>query len=157
MFKRNITYENFNGDTVTGIYYFNVSQVELLEYEVSFTGGMQGTLQRIIDTQDHKTLVEEFKKIILMSYGVKSDDGESFVKSDELRDKFMQTAAFNALFMELATQDGKAAEFINAVMPKEMPAQSPKNVLNVPIPYNPDIGGPIPVPQPPFPKPIIDI
>ena len=49
---------------------------------------------------------------------MKSADGEYFEKSEEISRKFACTQFYNLLFMELATDDGKAAEFVNHVIPK---------------------------------------
>lgn len=145
MLKRPIKYTNFNDEEVTGVFYFNLSKSELIELEMSYSGaGLQATMQRIIDTRDSEELIKEFQKIILMAYGVKSDDGESFQKSDEIREKFKQTAAYQALFMELATDENAASTFIIGIMPKDMRGEASK--LAAPLTYNPDIGGPIPTP-----------
>ena len=53
------------------------------------------------------------------SYGVKSPDGRSFIKSKEVLDNFKYTPAYEKLFMSLATDDKAAAEFVNGVFPKE--------------------------------------
>lgn len=120
MLKKNVTYEDFNGDSVTETFYFNLSKAELLELEVGFQGGLAETIQKIVKTNDNKTLFDIFKKIVLMSYGVKSDDGRRFIKNDTLREEFMQTAAFDTIFMELATNDKAAADFINGIVPKDL-------------------------------------
>jgi len=120
MLKRPITYEDYNGETVTETFYFNLSKPELVELEVEVDGGFGKSLQSIIEAQNFKALIAEFKKIILMSYGVKSDDGKRFIKSDKLREEFTQTNAYNELFMELAQDDKKAAVFLTAVLPADM-------------------------------------
>lgn len=134
MLKRTITYENFNGETVTNTFYFNLTKAELIELNVSYEGGFEKFLETIIAAQDQKTLIEEFKKIILISFGEKSPDGERFIKSDELREKFTQTAAYSALFMELATDANAASVFINSVIPKDMQAQVSKQAAVLPPP-----------------------
>lgn len=58
------------------------------------------------------------------SYGEKSPDGKRFVKSEELSTAFSQTEAYSQLYMELATDADKAAEFINGVIPNKKPAAS---------------------------------
>lgn len=120
MLKREIVYEDFNGNTVSESFYFNLSKSELVELEVSEKMGFEQYIQRIIEAKDHKTLIAEFKKIILLTYGVKSEDGKRFIKSDELRQEFSQTAAYDALFMELSTHDGAAATFIKGIVPKDL-------------------------------------
>jgi hypothetical protein len=121
MLKREITYEDFNGDTVTDTFYFNLSKAELIEMEVEYEhGGFAKFLQRIIDTKDNKELVKQFKEIILMSYGQKSDDGKRFIKSDVMRDEFVQSAAYTELFMELSSDDQAAVIFLSGILPKDM-------------------------------------
>ena len=120
MLKRDITYEDFDGEKVTETFYFNLSKHELIELEVYKNEGMDAYIRRIIKTNDRKTLIEEFKKIILLAYGIRSEDGKRFIKNDEVREAFSQTAAFDELFMELATSDGAAAEFIKGVLPASL-------------------------------------
>lgn len=120
MLKRDITYEDYNGDTVTDTHYFNLTQTEILELEVSKDGGLDAFIKRVIETKQVAKLMEEFKKIVLASYGVRSEDGKRFIKSDELRLEFSQTAAYDALFMELATDANSAAEFIKGVIPTKL-------------------------------------
>ncbi len=118
MLKRDITYEDLDGETITETFYFNLNKVELVELEVEHRDGLREAMMRIIKSNDRKEIVAEFQKIILMSYGVRADDGKAFLKSDELRKKFSQSLAYPELFMELATNEESAATFINGIMPK---------------------------------------
>lgn len=120
MIKRTVQYEDYNGNMVSDDFYFNLTKAELLELELSYDSGFGETIQKIIDAKDNRTLVKEFKKIVLMAYGVKSEDGKRFIKSDKLREEFEQTAAYSALFMELATDDTAASIFINGITPKDL-------------------------------------
>jgi len=120
MLKKSITFENLNGEEITEDFYFNVSKVEAVEMEIGEKEGLSDMLKRIVETGDRHGLVQEFKKVILMSYGVRSDDGKRFIKSDELRDAFQQTEAFSNVFFELATNDEAASEFINGIFPKDL-------------------------------------
>lgn len=49
-------------------------------------------------------------------YGVKSEDGRRFMKSEEISRSFMESPAYEILFEELVTNDKAAADFVNAVM-----------------------------------------
>lgn len=120
MLKRDITYEDFNGDTITESFYFNLTRTEVIELEVGYEGGLEAALKRIVAAENREQLVKEFKKIVLLSYGVKSEDGKRFIKSDELRAEFSQTAAFDVLFMDLATNDDSASTFVKGILPKDM-------------------------------------
>jgi hypothetical protein len=118
MLKKSITFETFDDETVTEDHYFHLSKADLVELEVSHQGGLQAWITRIVESQDGKALIEEFKKLILWSYGKKSDDGRRFIKNEELRDEFVSSPAYEALFMELVTNADAAAEFVNGIVPK---------------------------------------
>lgn len=128
MLKREISYEDFNGDQTTDVYYFHISKPELIEMEVEHEGGFSSMIKKIIESKDHKTLIKTFKEIVLLAYGVKSDDGKRFIKSDQLRQEFAQTAAYSVLFMELATNDGAAATFLKGTLPKDMAGEIEKAI-----------------------------
>ncbi|TXH16198.1 MAG: hypothetical protein E6R03_05960 [Hyphomicrobiaceae bacterium] len=135
MLKRSVTYTDFNGDEVTEVLYFHLTKPELIEMEVESSGGLSTMLQRISENGDRKAIVAEFKKIVLTAYGEKSDDGKIFRKSDTIRENFASSAAYSQLFMELATDETSAAEFINGVMPKDLfvpdkPAEPPVKVVS---------------------------
>lgn len=123
MLKRTITYTDFDDNVVSEVHYFNISNSELIELNVQYEGGAQAFFQRIVEAQDGKAIIEQFKKLILFTYGQKSEDGKRFVKSDALREEFSQTSAFDALFMDLATNTESAAQFVNGVIPKDLAAK----------------------------------
>lgn len=120
MLKRNVTYEDFNGNTVTDTFYFNLSKAELVELEYNYKDGFGTMIENIIKAEDNKSLINIFKDLILKAYGQKSEDGKRFIKNDELREEFSQTAAYSELFMELAVDDKAANEFISGIIPKDM-------------------------------------
>lgn len=127
MIKKSITYENpFNGEEVTEEHYFHISKADLVEMEMEEHGstyekdgqtltGMQAKLQRIVDSEDGKAIMAEFKDIIRRAYGKK--DGDRFIKTREIQDDFLSTEAFSQLLFELCTQTEAAAEFVNGVVP----------------------------------------
>ena len=61
---------------------------------------------------------------ILLAYGEKSGDGESFLKEDEdgrkLCNRFKQTAAYEALWNELAEDANAAIDFFIGVVPAKI-------------------------------------
>lgn len=117
MYKKTITYTDYNGNKRTEDFWFNFNKAEIAEMELSTSGGMGEMLQRIIQTKDQPALIKIFKDFVLKAYGEKSPDGKQFVKSDELRTAFSQTEAYSELFMELATDDKAAADFFNGILP----------------------------------------
>lgn len=127
MLKKSITYVDYNGEERTEDFFFNLNKKELLEMQMGQEGGLYDYLNKIVQTQDTPQLIEIFKKIILMAYGEKSDDGKRFMKSEEIRNNFECTEAFSELFMELATDSDAAADFVNGLLPNDYKAD-PKEV-----------------------------
>lgn len=118
MLKKTITYEDFNGETVTEDFYFNLTQAEVVELNFSVDGGLESYIKGITNTRDYKELISLFKEVIKLSYGVKSPDGKRFIKNDQITADFLATEAYSNLFMELATDAEAGAAFINGIAPK---------------------------------------
>lgn len=117
MLKKTITYTDYNGVERTEDNYFNLTKAEIMEMEMSTTGGLTEMIQRIVAAKDAPAIIKVFKDLILKAYGVKSPDGKRFIKSKEISDAFSQTEAYSQLFMELATDADAAAEFVNGIVP----------------------------------------
>lgn len=128
MLKKTINYVDYNGTKRTEDFYFNLTKAEISEMELEIPGGMSEMLKRITAAQDTPTLVKIFKDLILRSYGVKSDDGRRFIKSQQLKEEFSQTEAYSELFMELATNADAASAFINGIIPADIAKESKKQI-----------------------------
>lgn len=118
MLKKTITYTDYNGNERTETFYFNLTQAEVVEMEMSTNGGMAEMVQRVVDAKDMPSLIKIFKDLVLKAYGEKSLDGKRFVKSEEISTAFSQTEAYSQIFMELATDDKAAADFVNGIIPR---------------------------------------
>lgn len=118
MIKWPITYTDYNGETHTEDFYFNLNKAEVMEMNLNANGAYSEYLQRIVDQRDGAKLAEVYRDLILNSYGEKSPDGRRFVKSKALAESFSQTEAYAELYMQLATEEGAAIKFIEGVLPK---------------------------------------
>ena len=116
MFKKVIKYEDFNGQKREETFYFNLSKAELMEMELSTQAGVEEMIKMLIATKDNAKIVQIFKDLILKSYGIKSEDGTRFIKSQELRDSFEQSNAYSELFMEILANTDAQVAFINGVI-----------------------------------------
>ncbi|MBO7451145.1 MAG: hypothetical protein J6U54_12350 [Clostridiales bacterium] len=117
MYKITKKYEDFNGVEKEEDFYFNLTKADVLKMELSEDGGMDKRLERLIKTKDMKEAIKVFEGLLLMAYGEKTDDGR-FIKNDEIRARFTQSAAYSEIFTELAMDPDKAQEFVNGVVPK---------------------------------------
>lgn len=123
MITKTITYNDYNGNERTEDFLFNLTTAELMEMEMSVDGGLAEKINKITKTQKGHEIIKIFKDLINRSYGEKSDDGRRFIKTNDagvpLYIAFSQTEAYSKLFMELATNAEKAAEFVNGIIPTD--------------------------------------
>lgn len=127
MLKKTITYVDYNSEERKEDFYFNLSKAEIMEMELSTTGGLAEMIQRIVAAKDAPAIIKIFKDLVLKAYGEKSPDGKRFMKVDDngkpLYIAFSQTEAYSQLFMELATDADAAAAFVNGIIPADMAKQ----------------------------------
>lgn len=119
MYRKTITYTDYNGEERTEDFYFNLTKAEVTEMELSTEGGLGATIERVTKAKDVPSIIAIFKNLILKAYGQKSPDGKRFIKSAAMSEEFTQTEAYSTLFMELATNSGAAADFVNGIMPAD--------------------------------------
>ena len=126
MLKLTETYKDYNGVERTEDFYFNLTKAEIMEMEMTTTGGLAEMIQRIVDAKDAPAIIKIFKELILKAYGEKSADGKRFVKSEELSNAFAQTEAYSNIFMRLATDSDAAAAFVNGIIPSDIDVSGAK-------------------------------
>ena len=119
MFEKEIKFKDFFGNERTEKRYFNLSEAEVIDAQFDTKDDFALLVQGIANTKDRESLGKLFKEIILRSYGEPSQDGIYFNKSQEIRDRFENSALYNALYTELLFDADKASEFINKVIPVE--------------------------------------
>lgn len=119
MYTELVEYTDFNGEKQKERFYFNITKSELQKQNMHKKGGLLNYLTRIIATRDQEEIATYFEEIINMSYGVKSDDGKRFIKTKELTDAFMSSAAYDEIFFKLTTNEEYASKFINGIMPDD--------------------------------------
>lgn len=125
MHKEVIIYNDLNGVQRTEDFYFDLSKPEIVKMQASTKGGYDVQLRSIAASLDGAKIMDFFENFISKSYGVKSEDGRRFMKSDEISRSFMETPAYEVLFEKLVMDDKYAADFVNAVMRSKGNAAAP--------------------------------
>ena len=118
MVKETIKYVDYNGNEREDTFCFHLNKPELIELEVSEAGGLEETIRRLTIEQNGKKIVDIFKEVLFKAYGEITADGR-FTKSYELSKAFSETAAYEKLYMKLASDADAAAEFFNGVIPHD--------------------------------------
>lgn len=115
MIKKTITYTDYDGNSRTEDFYFNLNKAEVIEKEFSIGGGLSKSLEKMSQTQDTTKVVPMLKDIILSSVGEKSGDGKQFIKNADIARRFEQSEAYSTLIVELLTNAEEAAKFISGI------------------------------------------
>ena len=107
MLKKTITYIDFDGNKRTEDLYFNMTRSELIEFSFGLPDLKENVSDKITKQEAEelgKKMVEKMggegmykfvKDLIFKSFGVKSEDGRRFIKSEQLSTEFTQTMAYD--------------------------------------------------------------
>lgn len=142
MYKRELTYKDYDDHAITKTLLFNLDEVELAELnfdietlakdnnilldpnEVETNGVVPAYLEYVRITNDKGRAFGLIKEIINRSYGVKSPDGQLFVKDRNALDSFRYSAAYPKLFMALLNDHNEMTAFMNGIIPQDLRAKA---------------------------------
>ena len=125
MIKKTITYVDYDGETRTEAFYFNLNKVELAKMQLGSDGGYSEFLKRITAAKDTSAMLNVITDLVEQSYGEKELDGKRFRKSKDLTEAFTQSPAYEVLFMELVQNTNAMVEFVKGILPADMAADTP--------------------------------
>lgn len=120
MYKTTVEYEDFNGEKKKRTLYFNLSQSELTELKYESNGALENKIVEIVATKNRSEMMLLFTKLLKMAYGEKSEDGEYFIKNEEVYNRFKFSNAYDAFLEKLVESDSELENFIKYVMPKKL-------------------------------------
>jgi hypothetical protein len=126
--KHTITYTDFNDVVRTEDFHFHLSVPDIVEMNVSHKEGLEEALKAIMEAEDGQAIMDQFKKIIGMTIGIKSADGRTHIKNDKIREEFFGSPAYDVLFKQLVLDADFAAKFVQAVVPPEVREEAAKAV-----------------------------
>ena len=105
MCKEKLTFKNFNDEEVTVTLRFNLSEIELMDLVKDDPTFSQAYFNSLIENSDAYEMFRFVRKILALSYGELSNDGNTFMKSPEIMDKFLHSASYDALISKIADSE----------------------------------------------------
>ena len=130
MLKQEITYDDYDGNSVTETYHFHASQEDLMSteglYELlmawieKFPEDSDATELSVPDIRNMLTII---KLLIRVSYGVRNSSND-FDQSDEIFAAFKRSAGYDAFIMRLFENPEEAVAFMNGILPKAVMEQA---------------------------------
>lgn len=130
MVKETVTYKDFDGNERTESLYFNLTVAEWLKLDASYSskGGIRQYIKTAADKQDTESILNLFEKLLLTSYGVRTDDMR-FIKRKDLSEEFGYSEAYSSLLMRFLTNTDEGTKFFERLLPKE--SDLPKQPVHV--------------------------
>lgn len=139
MIKRTINYIDFDGNQRTEDAYFNMTRSELIAFSFDMPDAITDAAKnadnvdleeagvKLVEKMGTSGIFNFVKDLVFKAYGKKSPDGRRFIKSNEMSTEFTQTLAYDEFLIDLFSDDKKAAEFINGIIPADMAKQISTN------------------------------
>lgn len=147
MYKKTVTYTDFDGNERIEDLHFNLTKTELIDFALSLPDNVSNSIPENTENMDEnkavtkvmsaftsKSIFKFLQDLVLKSYGIRTDEGRRFAKTDSngapLANQFKETMAFEAVMDELTSDDKAAAEFVNMIIPKNISDKMP-NIKNI--------------------------
>lgn len=136
MIKYTVTYEDFDGNPQTEDLYFHLGKAEAARFS-SFNDDLFGRLREVVEDPSRNTeeipmdlvapVIDLLNDLMIKSYGTKSPDGKRFIRFSDTNPamEFFQTAAYEALFSELISDETKLTNFVEALIGENRPTLPP--------------------------------
>ena len=117
MLKENVKYLDFDGVEQTENLYFNINRMELIAMQARYgKEDMAKYIERITQEEDFGKIHDLLNDIILTAYGKKSEDGKRFLKSEEIKEEFRTSLAYEALIESFFDDEGeKLGAFVKGI------------------------------------------
>ena len=128
MFKATVRARSlFNDEVTTQTLYFNLSRREMMDFVKKYDGinSFRYYLDSAKTAEDVYTIVEFIDDVLGSAYGERQ--GERFVKSDVIRDNFLNGPVYEALFEKMLSDGRFAADLLTGVFPEKIMEQVKKD------------------------------
>lgn len=128
MFKATVRSRSLFNDEVTAqTLYFNLSRREMMDFVKKYDGinSFRDYLNSAKTAEDVYTIVEFIDDVLGSAYGERQ--GERFVKSEVIRDNFLNGPLYEALFEKMLTDGRFAADLLTSIFSEKIMEQVKKD------------------------------
>lgn len=128
MFKATIRARSlFNDEVTTQTLYFNMSRREMMDFVKKYDGinSFREYLNSAKTAEDVYAIVEFIDDVLGSAYGERQ--GERFVKSEVIRDNFLNGPLYEALFEKMLNDGNFAVDLLTGIFPEKIMEQVKKD------------------------------
>ena len=116
MLKKHVKYQGFDGEIIEEDLYFNLTRMDAIELSARYESkDLAAYMDEIVKKEDVASLYRVLKDIVLLAYGVKSEDGKRFIKNDVVKKEFEESLAFAQLIEDLHETESALSEFVTGI------------------------------------------
>lgn len=128
MFKATIRARSlFNDEITTQTLYFNMSRREMMDFIKKYDGinSFREYLNSAKSAEDVYSIVEFIDDVLGSAYGERQ--GERFIKSEVIRDNFLNGPLYEALFEKMLNDGNFAVDLLTGIFPEKIMEQVKKD------------------------------
>lgn len=116
MLKKHVKYQGFDGEIIEEDLYFNLTRMDAIELSARYESkDLAAYMDEIVNNKDIVSLYRVLKDIVLLAYGVKSEDGKRFIKNETVKNDFEESLAFAQLIEDLHETESALSEFVTGI------------------------------------------
>ena len=116
MLKKHVKYQGFDGEIIEEDLYFNLTRMDAIELSARYESkDLAAYMDEIVKKEDIASLYRVLKDIVLLAYGVKSEDGKRFIKNETVKKEFEESLAFAQLIEDLHETESALSEFVTGI------------------------------------------
>jgi hypothetical protein len=120
--KKDITFEDVDGNEVTETFYFNLNRAEMLEMELRFGDkGLEEHFREVVASNNRGAILDLYKYILCSTVGRR--EGKLFIKNEQITNEFLHGGAYSQMFMDLFNNPTAIVDFFRGVLPTNMQAR----------------------------------
>lgn len=124
MLKKDITYQNLDGQDVTETFYFQITKAEVIEKAAIKGEDYADRLRKLTVERDGAEIMREFKALLTESVGRR--EGQLFIKDESIRNQFLFSGAWDSFFLKLIESPDSGAKELQSIFPKDVQDQIAK-------------------------------
>lgn len=113
----------FDDEPTTKKLYFHMSRREMFDFIKRYDNvtNFEKWIQAAIDNNDLYTMMRFFDDLIGTAYGERQ--GEHFIKSEQIKESFLNSPEYEELFDQLMDNPGLVREFYQGILPEKIMKQ----------------------------------
>lgn len=113
----------FDDEPTTKKLYFHMSRREMFDFVNRYDNvtNFEKWIQAAIDNNDLYTMMQFFDDLIGTAYGERQ--GEHFVKSEQIKESFLNSPEYEELFDQMMDNPGLVREFYQGILPEKIMKQ----------------------------------